>query len=219
MGCEDKIKDEKISIEVNKNKPTKTTNKHDAKNNSNEIILNQENVVEFLTQYGEHNQHYKYRISTNLGAFEIQLSNNTPLHRANFAYLVSKSYFNTTYFHRVVKDFIIQGGNSDNIKTSQARASIGKYLLPAEFISAEKHKYGSLSAAREWEDNPDKLSDPFEFFVVTNPKGATHLDQEHTVFGKVTKGFDTLKTINNQETDNKEFPNNDIKILSVETLD
>ena len=52
------------------------------------------------------------------------------------------------------------------------------------------HKYGSLAAAREWDNNPNKLSNPFEFYVVQNKKGAPHLDNQHTVFGEVFEGFE-----------------------------
>ncbi len=71
-------------------------------------IITQENVVEFLTVYGKDNPETKVRISTIHGDIDIELYRDTPLHRANFIYLVKQKYFNDTFFHRVDPDFIIQ---------------------------------------------------------------------------------------------------------------
>lgn len=176
------------------------------------VVITDENVVDFLTWYGEHNPENKVRIETSYGNIEIELSDKTPLHKANFIYLVKKKYFNTTYFHRVVKNFIIQGGSSDESITKTDRKNIGKYLIPPEFNSTLKHQYGALASARLWENNPEKLSNPYEFYLVQNKNGAHHLDNEHTVFGKITKGFEVMDEIANQETDKKEFPLLNIKI-------
>ena len=75
--------------------------------------ITQKNVVDFLTEYGKKNPETKVKISTRLGDIVIDLYEDTPLHRANFIYLVKQGYFNETFFHRIVPDFIIQGGNSD----------------------------------------------------------------------------------------------------------
>ena len=176
------------------------------------IVLTDENVVDFLTWYGERNPENKVLIETEYGNIEIELSDKTPLHRANFIYLVKKKYFNTTYFHRVVKNFIIQGGSSDESITKKDRKNIGKYLIPPEFNNTLKHHYGALAAARLWEENPEKLSNPYEFYFVQNKNGAYHLNNEHTVFGKITKGFEVMDEIASQETDKKEFPLLNIKI-------
>ncbi|RXR30561.1 peptidylprolyl isomerase [Flavobacterium piscinae] len=176
------------------------------------VILTDDNVVDFLTWYGERNPENKVLIETKFGNIEVELFDKTPLHRANFIYLVKKNYFNTTYFHRVVKNFIIQGGNSDESITKKDRKNIGKYLIPSEFNNNLKHNYGALASARLWEENPNKLSNPYEFYLVQNKNGAHHLDNEHTVFGKITKGFDVMNEIANQETDKKEFPLLNIKI-------
>ena len=93
------------------------------------IVISDENVTDFLTWYGEQNKENKVLIETKFGNIEIELFYETPLHRANFIYLVKKNYFNTTYFHRVVNNFIIQGGNSDESITKKERKNIGKYLI------------------------------------------------------------------------------------------
>lgn len=72
------------------------------------------------------------KITTNMGSFTIQLYDDVPYHKANFIYLARQKYFDSTQFHRVVKDFIIQGGNSDDRKTAEKRGKIGRYLLPPD---------------------------------------------------------------------------------------
>ncbi len=213
VSCEKKTKD---TTEKNREQKNDSVNiKNSApkpKYDLETIVLTDENVVDFLMWYGERNPEKKVLIETEYGNIEIELSDKTPLHRANFIYLVKKNYFNTTYFHRVVKNFIIQGGSSDESITKKDRKNIGKYLIPPEFNNALKHHYGALAAARLWEENPEKLSNPYEFYFVQNKNGAHHLDKEHTVFGKITKGFEVMDEIANQETDKKEFPLLNIKI-------
>lgn len=168
--------------------------------------LNNENAEPFLDWFGKKNKERKVLIETRLGDIEILLFKETPLHKANFIYLTKRGYFNTTYFHRVVKNFIIQGGNSDEKATGKFKKKIGKYLIPAEFNNSLKHHYGALAAARSWDENPEKLSNPFEFYIIQNKSGSYHLDGEHTVFGKVIKGFEVLDLIGSQKTDVGEFP-------------
>lgn len=213
VSCENKIKDTTEKNREQKNNTVQSINNTSKpKYDLETIVLTDENVVDFLTWYGLQNPENKVLISTEYGNIEVELSDKTPLHRANFIYLVKKKYFNTTYFHRVVKNFIIQGGSSDESITKKDRKSIGKYLIPSEFNKTLKHHYGALAAARLWEDNPHKLSNPFEFYLVQNKNGAHHLDNEHTVFGKITKGFEVMNIIASQETDKKEFPLLNIKI-------
>ncbi len=213
FSCQKNPKDTTEKNRVQKNDTKKPVNKpQKSKYDLETVIITDENAVDFLTWYGEHNPENKVRIETSYGNIEIELSDKTPLHRANFIYLVKKKYFNTTYFHRVVKNFIIQGGSSDESITKTDRKNIGKYLIPPEFNSTLKHHYGALASARLWENNPEKLSNPYEFYLVQNKNGAHHLDNEHTVFGKITKGFEVMDEIANQETDKKEFPLLNIRI-------
>lgn len=170
--------------------------------------LTNENVVDFLTLYGKENPETKVRIKTTEGDIDIELFKDTPLHRANFIYLVKQDYFSGTFFHRVVPTFIIQGGNSDNITTARKRTAIGKdYLLPAEIIPHYVHKYGTISGAKEYRENPDKRTAPFEFFIFLGPPSAkAHLDGNYTVFGRVTKGMDVVEKIANLPADTGEWP-------------
>jgi peptidyl-prolyl cis-trans isomerase A (cyclophilin A) len=213
LGCQNQTKDNAKNVPEQKKEVNKT------KKNTKEIAfedpnfeITDDNVVEFLTWYGTQNPENEVVIETQFGHIELELFKNTPLHRTNFIYLVKKEYFNTTYFHRVVKDFIIQGGNSDEWETSRARKKIGKYLIPPEFVSTNKHHYGALAAARLWEDNPEMLSNPYEYYIIQSKTGSHHLDGKHTVFGRVTKGMDVVDAIAKQPIDEREFPLQNIEV-------
>ena len=168
--------------------------------------LSQQNIVEFLTDYGTKNKETRVLITTRLGNITLELYKETPLHRANFVFLVKQGYFNSTCFHRVVEDFIIQAGQSDKLTTVKFRRALGHYRLPPEFNSKLKHHKGALSAARRWNENPKKRSDAFEFFIVHKAKGLHHLDQEHTTFGKVIDGMDVVDKIAKEAIDKGEWP-------------
>ena len=175
-------------------------------------IISQKTVIPFLTEYASKNKENNVLIKTRLGDIHIQLFNETPLHRANFILLTKEGYFNTSCFHRVVKDFIIQAGQSDKSSTRELRKKIGTYKIPPEFTK-HKHYKGALSSARRWNENPKKLSDPFEFFIVHQEKGLHHLDNEHTVFGKVIKGLDVVDKIAQESIDKGEWPIKDINLI------
>lgn len=178
--------------------------------------ITSENVVEFLTNYGAANPETKVAIETKHGSIEIELFEDTPLHRANFIYLVKQGYFDETFFHRVVPNFIIQGGNSDSRSTPRKRAQLGAdYLIPSELKNNRKHSYGTVSGAKEYRENPDKKSAPFEFFIFLGPLRSTgHLNGNYTIFGKVTKGMDVVEKISKLPTDKGEWPLNNILITA-----
>lgn len=172
--------------------------------------INNVNTVEFLRAYGKQHKETVVLFKTRLGTITVELFEDTPLHRASFVFLVKQGYFNTTCFHRIVKGFIVQGGNSDKLITRDYRVRYKSYLIPPEFRKNRTHVYGALSAARLWEDNPKKKSSPFEFYFIQDKKGSHHLDGEHTVFGKITSGFDTLEKLAQLEIDVKEWPIYDV---------
>lgn len=178
--------------------------------------ITDENVVEFLTQYGKENPETKVRITTRYGDIDIKLYEDTPLHRANFIYLVKQNYFNNTFFHRVVPNFIIQAGNSDTRDTPKKRSKLGKnYLLPAELSNGRKHGYGTVSGAKEYRKNPDKKSAPYEFFIFLGPRSSTgHLNGNYTIFGRVTKGMDVVETIANLPSDEGDWPLQNVYITA-----
>ena len=172
--------------------------------------ITEDNVVERLTEYGKENPENKVRLKTKFGDIEIELFEETPLHRANFIQIVKKKFLNETCFYRVSKDFVIQGGNSDRKKMAKIKNSIGIFTIPPEFKSQYKHVTGAVAMARGYENNPARRSSPYEFYIVVNTSEAVHLNNEHTVFGKVTKGMDVVRKINKVEVDFSEWPKRDV---------
>lgn len=114
---------------------------------------------------------YKYvKISTPKGECIVRLYNETPLHRDNFLKLTKAGFYNGTVFHRVIKNFMIQGGDPDS-KTAKPEDELGnggpKYTIPAEFRDSLFHKKGVLAAAREGDNvNPEKASSGSQFYLV-----------------------------------------------------
>ncbi|MDX1542705.1 MAG: peptidylprolyl isomerase, partial [Christiangramia sp.] len=155
----------------------------------------QEELIPTLTEYGKKNPETRVRIKTKFGNIDVQLYRDTPLHRANFIMLVKNDYFNDTFFHRVAPGFVIQGGNADNQTTASNRGDVGNYLIPSEFDAGHKHTYGAFSAAKYAEQNVSKASSPFEFFIVMDKGGTPHLNNDHTVFGRVISGMDVAEKI------------------------
>ncbi|GGZ51591.1 peptidylprolyl isomerase [Mesonia mobilis] len=177
--------------------------------------VEQEQLIPFLTKYGKENPEDQVTIYTNFGEIDVKLYKDTPLHRANFIRLAKIGYFETTFFHRVLDNFVVQGGNSDNLSTQKVRAAVGDYLIPSEFSSKHQHYRGAFSAAKYAEQNVSKASSPFEFFIVQGKRGAHHLDNDHTVFGEVTRGMDVVDKIAKVKTDASEWPIRNILIDSV----
>jgi cyclophilin family peptidyl-prolyl cis-trans isomerase len=179
--------------------------------------INNKNAVAFLNIYGTQHKENKVLIKTRLGNITIQLYDDTPLHRASFIFLTKMGYFNTTCFYRVVPDFIIQGGESERLDTQKYKARYERYKIPPEFRKERRHKYGAVSLARDWVNNPKKYSTAFEFYIVQNRQGAHHLDDEHTVFGEVVSGFDTIDRIVNEEAGSDEWPLDDV-FMEIEVI-
>ena len=209
--------DEKKDIIVKK---VKTTKKDFKKNTlENEFRLSDDNVMEFFLEYDKNHKENKVRIFTDFGEIDIQLFENTKFHRSNFIYLTKKNYFENTQFYRVINNFVIQAGNSDNRKISQKRKKIGRYLLPNDLNKGHTHKRGMVSMPSSLVDNPYKMASPFEFFIVQKKDGAHHLDGDYTVFGKVTKGMDTVDKIASRPTDNRDWPIDNVYIKKVEIIE
>ena len=183
-----------------------------------DLPLTQEELIPYLTNYGKEHPENRIRIITSYGDIEVSLYRDTPLHRANFIMLANEGYFNDTYFHRVAPGFVIQGGNSDNQSTSSKRGDIGSYLIPSEFQAGHKHTYGSFSAAKYSEQNVSKASSPYEFFIVMAKNGTPHLNNDHTVFGRVTKGMDVAEKIAKVKTGQSEWPIDNVQ-MKVEIIE
>jgi cyclophilin family peptidyl-prolyl cis-trans isomerase len=121
--------------------------------------------------YAAKPKHSYLRLKTAQGECVIMLYNSTPLHRDNFVKLVKKGFYDQTLFHRVIKGFMIQGGDPDS-KTAAPGAELGNgdvaYTVPAEFRDSLFHKKGVLAAARD--DNPTKASSGCQFYLVQGKK-------------------------------------------------
>lgn len=226
VNCEDKEKTAPSKVESVKAKVVEVKISEEKKDSLTKTAvpaypkITNENVVEFLTDYGKENTETKVKITTRMGSFTMELFEETPLHRANFVFLVKQKYFENTFFHRVAPGFIIQGGNSDLRSTPKKRAAIGKgYRLPAEISTSRTHQYGSVCGAKEYRANPDRLSAPFEFYIfIGQPRQARHLNGDYTVFGRVTQGMDVVEKIANLPADEGEWPKQNVYI-SAELLD
>ncbi|WP_317164584.1 peptidylprolyl isomerase [Pontibacter burrus] len=195
--------------------------------------LTSENAVEKLTAFGKENPDTIAIISTRHGDIKVRLYKDTPLHRANFVRLAKAGFYDQGEFYRVVKDFAIQGGDSDNRTMKQ-----GAYKIPQEFNRKYIHKKGALAQARYGDErNPDKESSSHNFYIVQgNPVPleqlrsweATHgikytpeeiriyttiggepsLDTEYTVFGEVIEGLDVVDKIADEPVDGSKWPKN-----------
>ena len=209
ISCENK---QKIKPNIEIKVIEKVKNKKQVKSVADQFVLNDENAIPFFFEYDKNNKENKVRIETRFGNIDLLLFNETPYHRSNFIYLTKKKYFDGTSFHRVVKDFIIQGGNSDSYEISKRRKKIGRYLLPPDTKKGFKHHRGVISIPSSDIDNPYKLASPYEFFIVVDKNGAYHLDENYTPFGKVINGMNVVDLISNIETDKREWPIDNIKI-------
>ena len=217
-SCEDKQTKKKItSQEVIKLNTEKTQKKEDIPERTYPK-LNSKNAMFFFQEYDKKHKENKVRITTNFGTIDILLFEETKYHRANFIFLTKQNYFNDTQFYRVIKNFIIQGGNSDDTKTTRKRTKIGRYLLPPDTKRGFKHDRGVISMPSSEIDNPHKLASPYEFFIVQQHGGAHFLNGDYTVFGKVTNGMDVVDKIASVETDKADWPQKNIYIKKVEII-
>ena len=181
-------------------------------------------------------------IKTSMGTIKAKLYNDTPKHRDNFIKLVNEGWYNGSPFHRVIKEFMIQGGQN-----ADGRLDPG-YTIPAEITSNHFHKKGALAAARQGDQvNPKKASSGSQFYIVQGKKfdenwlnmyenrtgkvfsarqrqayqttgGSPHLDGDYTVFGEVIEGLDVVDKIAAVKTGAMDVPVEPVTIISV-TID
>ncbi|MCC5944372.1 MAG: peptidylprolyl isomerase [Bernardetiaceae bacterium] len=143
---------------------------------------------------------YVVTISTDFGEIAIVLFEETPKHRENFLKLAKEGFYDNTMFHRVIRNFMIQGGDPNTKDPSKSPREYGTggpdYKVPAEIIPGLTHKKGAVAAARQGDAvNPKKESSGSQFYIVQNANGTPHLDGEYSVFGQAIKGLDVIDTI------------------------
>ena len=169
-------------------------------------------------------------IKTTKGNITVKLYNDTPLHRDNFLKLINEGWYNNSPFHRVINNFMIQGGHNQDGSVDPG------YTIPAEFRSNHIHKKGALAAARQGDHvNPKKASSGCQFYIVqgqvltdahiqmyqqrmgltftkeqieayTTVGGTPHLDGEYTVFGEVVEGLEIIDKIAKVKTGYMDVP-------------
>lgn len=144
---------------------------------------------------------YVFTLSTRLGDISFVLYDETPIHKANFLKLTEEGLYDSTTFHRVINNFMIQGGDLNTrpgAKPLMVRPSAPNESnsLEAEILPQFKHKKGAVAAARLGDNiNPQKRSSPSQFYIVQNKNGSPHLDGGYTVFGQVIQGLDVVDAI------------------------
>lgn len=184
-------------------------------------------------------------IETEYGNIEMILYDNTPKHRDNMIKLAKEHTLDSTLFHRVIPEFMIQGGdpNSKNAKPGEmlGNGDVG-YKVDAEINDVNYHKKGALAAARD--NDPKKASSGCQFYIVVGKKfddaaldamtkrsgrkftdeqrtmyktvgGTPHLDGNYTVYGEVIKGLDIVEKIVAEPRDKSDRPNKDIRMKRV----
>ena len=114
------------------------------------------------------------KIETTMGEIIVELYNETPKHRDNFIKLAKEGVYDSTLFHRVIRQFMIQAGDPES-KHAADTAQLGSgdvgYTIPAEFVPKFYHKKGALAAARMGDDvNPERASSGCQFYIVTGRK-------------------------------------------------
>jgi len=193
-------------------------------------------VAVFVLQLNAQESVTKFIIHTDYGDMKGYLYNDTPQHRDNFVKLVNEGWFEGSIFHRVIQDFMIQGGHSAEGKVDPG------YTVPAEIMPNHFHKKGALSAARMGDQvNPAKASSGSQFYIVegniyneatlknmeaqsgksfneeqikayTTVGGTPHLDGSYTVFGQIADGFGVIDKIAAVKTATGDKPVKDVKM-------
>ncbi|HJN05421.1 MAG TPA: peptidylprolyl isomerase [Bacteroidales bacterium] len=140
-------------------------------------------------------------IHTTLGDITVKLNNDTPLHRDNFIKLVNEGWYEDSPFHRVINNFMIQGGHNKDGKVDPG------YTIKAEILPNHSHKKGVLAAARMGDQvNPERNSSGCQFYIVQNQRGTPHLDGGYTIFGEVIMGLDVVDKIAAVQTGRGDVP-------------
>jgi len=187
---------------------------------------------------------YKAKIETEFGDIKVELFNTTPLHRDNFVKLAKEGFYEDLLFHRVMYDFMVQGGDPQS-KNASANRRLGSggpgYTIPAEINHL--HYRGALAAARiGGPSNPEKESSGSQFYIVHGKQrlleaeltqaslnhkriytedekqrylkegGYPMLDENYTVFGKVTEGMDVVDKIASVQVNPFDRPLEDVKM-------
>lgn len=134
-------------------------------------------------------------IETTLGNITIQLDDSAaPKHSANFRKLAKEGFYDSTTFHRVIPNFMIQGGDPNSKNGERQTHGMGgpEYRIDAEI--GLSHDRGVIAAARQGDQiNPQRMSNGSQFYITVVP--TTFLDGQYSVFGKVVEGMNVADSI------------------------
>lgn len=153
-------------------------------------------------------------ITTNKGVIEITFATNTPVTVENFTKLATSGFYNGTRFHRVIKDFMIQGGDplSKDLTMKDRWGTGGPgYTFKDEVSPTDSFSKGVIAMA-----NSGPATNGSQFFIVTADAGTPWLAGKHTIFGRVTKGMDIVTLIGNVSTDGRDQPLQEVIVQKVE---
>jgi len=163
-----------------------------------------------------------FDINTSLGTIRVKLYSDTPKHRDNFAKLALTGFYDGLLFHRVIPNFMIQGGDplTKDLKNAPQFGTGGPgYQIEAEIRPEHHHKKGALAAARKGDmANPLKESSGSQFYIVQSEDGCRHLDGEYTIYGETLEGFDVIDAIASVPTDPRGLPDSPVRIKSVKLV-
>ena len=196
-------------VDVNNQAHKNIQNAVDEENNKINKALNESGMNEQKNQFAT--------IKTNYGDIKLELySQSAPKTVKNFLDLAQKGFYNGTKFHRVIRGFMIQGGDPLSKDESQ-KAYWGTggpgYKFNDELTGQEKYPQGTLAMA-----NSGPNTNGSQFFIVTASPAAP-LTPDYTVFGKVISGMDVAFKIEKVETDSRDCPLEDVVIKSVSVLE
>ncbi len=143
---------------------------------------------------------------TTLGDITIELDNDMPITTANFEKLVNQGFYDGVIFHRVIKAFMIQGGDPTGTGTGGPG-----YTIKDEFIDPNRNDRGTISMANAGADTGGS-----QFFI--NLVNNNFLDTKHPVFGRVIQGMDVVDKIAQVQTDQNDKPIQEVKIMKARLL-
>jgi len=152
------------------------------------------------------------KMATNHGDIFMWLYDDTPLHKHNFDSLTTSGFYDGLIFHRVIDDFVIQGGDPLGNGTGGPG-----YTIAAEFVPGITHVEGAVGAARN--NNPEKRSNGSQFYIVEDPNGEHGLDGNYTVFGLTIGGMDVVRNIAEVPTNSNDKPLTDVVMTKVEVVE
>ena len=198
-----------------------TTEQTPETNNPTTTTMNEQPAAP-ADKWAELGEEPMLKIKTTDGTMTVKLYADTPLHRDNFVKLAKSGFYDGLLFHRVIKGFMIQGGDPftrDTAKVAQYGTGGPGYTIPAEIVPGKTHKKGALAAARLADRvNPAKESSGSQFYIVQDPANCVHLDGEYTIFGEVVDGLPVIDKIAAERTDRYDRPVGDVKIISITPL-